>query len=511
MREEYLKKIDTLELPVYREQVPAVSFGHPIPDADNWFGYRFQELPAPQFLSMGDRCYVDFGNHYTGYLSFRMGKVKRYPDAPTRVRIRLAENLRELAYDFDHYEGGLSPVWLQQAVVDIDETGIVRLPRRYSFRYLYLEVLNSRKDLTFTDFTVEAVTTADISRLKPYHTADQKLMQMDAVGVHTLRECMQGVFEDGPKRDRRLWIGDLRLQALTNYMTIDNRDLVKKCMYLFACYSNPGQRTDRFVYDFKEGTQGADSFFADYSLMFPICLSDYYTHTMDKEFVRELIPIAHEQMQIALQDVTDGLLNSIEEWWCFIDWRRGLQKRTAMQGVILYALDKMAQLCRGIGEAGSAAEYEKQAEQMRQVAYKKLYNPKEGLFLSDLDSEQRAVHSQVWMILGGVTSMEESKKILQKVLSDNRMIQPVTPYMHHYLVEALIKADMKSEALAYMRAYWGGMIEKGADTYWEVYVPSDKEVSPYNNFVMNSGCHAWSCSVSYFLRKYYQFAEKEGV
>jgi hypothetical protein len=30
---------------------------------------------------------------------------------------------------------------------------------------------------------------------------------------------MQEVFEDGPKRDRRLWLGDLRLQALVNDVT----------------------------------------------------------------------------------------------------------------------------------------------------------------------------------------------------------------------------------------------------------------------------------------------------
>lgn len=29
-------------------------------------------------------------------------------------------------------------------------------------------------------------------------------------------DCMQSVFEDGPKRDRRLWLGDLRLQALAS-------------------------------------------------------------------------------------------------------------------------------------------------------------------------------------------------------------------------------------------------------------------------------------------------------
>ncbi len=45
---------------------------------------------------------------------------------------------------------------------------------------------------------------------------------------------MQTFFEDGPKRDRRLWIGDLRLEALTNYYTFKNTEIVKRCLYLFA-------------------------------------------------------------------------------------------------------------------------------------------------------------------------------------------------------------------------------------------------------------------------------------
>ena len=45
---------------------------------------------------------------------------------------------------------------------------------------------------------------------------------------------MQTVFEDGPKRDRRLWMGDLRIQALTNYQTYKKSSLVKACLYLFA-------------------------------------------------------------------------------------------------------------------------------------------------------------------------------------------------------------------------------------------------------------------------------------
>lgn len=61
---------------------------------------------------------------------------------------------------------------------------------------------------------------------------EEELKKIYEVSVKTLAECMQDVFEDGPKRDRRLWIGDLRLQALANYVTFDNVELVKD---VFIC------------------------------------------------------------------------------------------------------------------------------------------------------------------------------------------------------------------------------------------------------------------------------------
>ena len=49
---------------------------------------------------------------------------------------------------------------------------------------------------------------------------------------------MQTVYEDGPKRDRRLWIGDLYLEALANAHTFKNHELTKHCLYLLAAFAN---------------------------------------------------------------------------------------------------------------------------------------------------------------------------------------------------------------------------------------------------------------------------------
>ena len=86
----------------------------------------------------------------------------------------------------------------------------------------------------FSNPVVTTETSADTSSFHPLVPKDEKLQRIYDVGLKTLADCMQDVFEDGPKRDRRLWLGDLRLQALTDYASFDNTDLVKRCLYLFA-------------------------------------------------------------------------------------------------------------------------------------------------------------------------------------------------------------------------------------------------------------------------------------
>ena len=79
----------------------------------------------------------------------------------------------------------------------------------------------------------------------------------------------------------------------------------------------------------------------------------------------------------------------------------------------------------------------------------------------------------------------------------------VTPYMHHFYVTALLKCGERKKAVEYIRIYWGGMIRCGADTFWELYDPENENESPYGDVRVNSYCHAWSCTPTYFIRKYH--------
>lgn len=45
------------------------------------------------------------------------------------------------------------------------------------------------------------------------------------------------------------------------------------------------------------------------------------------------------------------------------------------------------------------------------------------------------------------------------------------------------------------------MVDAGANTFFETWVPSNPKLSPYNDFHLQSFCHAWSATASLLIRR----------
>lgn len=63
---------------------------------------------------------------------------------------------------------------------------------------------------------------------------------------------MQTVYEDGPKRDQRLWLGDLYLEALANNYSFKQYNLTKRCLYLLAGLSEHNGKLNATVFETQE-------------------------------------------------------------------------------------------------------------------------------------------------------------------------------------------------------------------------------------------------------------------
>ena len=455
----------------------------------------------PAILEKGGSVTVDLGNHYVGYLSFKMWYVDEYIDAPVTLKVRFFETLAEMDYDYSSYGGWLCESWIQEDTVKIDFPGVYKMPRRYAARYVRIEVVHTPRKLSLSDFEFSAETSADVTKLTPYESSDTELLEIDRVAVNTLKNCMQRVFEDGPKRDRRLWIGDLRLEALANYYTFRDTALVKRCLYLFAASErNEAGFLPGFVYENPIYFSG-DWHIVDYSMMYVNSLCDYYRHVGDRVVFDELYTVVKDIMESAQKCLDPYGILVVPEADMFIDWCVGLKKVAAHFGVYLYTLENLALTLEAVGSS-DADIYRQRLNKGRLDAKRVFYSEKKATFVNERDEWQYSTHACAWMVLGGVVDGEDAKRVMREVISSEESVKPFTPYMHHYTVEALFKAGLKDEAVDYIRRIWGGMLKVGTDTFFEAFVPGDPTFSPYDDNKVNSMCHAWSCTATYFLRKY---------
>ncbi|WP_276088261.1 glycoside hydrolase [Pedobacter sp. JY14-1] len=477
----------------------------------------WKTVPAGDMESLYSRSFkqqsgtvVDFGEHLTGYFTFTIKSIRNFSDAPLRFKLTFGEVPAELATPFDPYPGGLSRAWLQDETVTITELpATFTLPRRVAFRYLKIDLLGSSGgfDFVISDMKFKAVSSVS-TQPEPLQPGTSALIsKIDATGLATLKECMQTVYEDGPKRDRRLWIGDLYLESLANTYSFKNHQLTKRCLYILAALA----QQDGFLYASTFETpqlhaQEGQSFLFEYALLYNVALKEYLMATSDRETALDLWPVARRQMDnIARHLDSKGLFQpesaQKEGWWLFVDWRDGLDKQASLQGIMIYTMKETIELARKLGKEQEVATLPPLISKMTAAARTSLYDAKSGLFLSG-QSRQVSYASQSWMVLSGVASKAQAQKAMKALATSKNAVKPGTPYLTHYYVAALIQSGLHQEARALVENYWGGMVNKGADTFWEAYDPDNDKLSPYNFFPVNSYCHAWSCTPVYFIRKY---------
>lgn len=471
-------------------------------DVNTWLGWKAATLTTLNQqsilkLTKGDTLILDFGRNMVGYIQ---GETQ----TAAKVKIESAEVLAELGDSWEQFpaifENGYKPekTW-SPYVLDISKTW--RLNQRLTFRYIRICALESSNDILLSNLRCDEVSAIPFARIRPLEGFSAKMQHIDLLSQYTLRNCLQEVFEDGPKRDRRLWLGDLRLEALADGVLFKSDSLVKRCLLLFA----GSQRDDGFIPACVYTTNGnnpeiGDEMIPDYAMLFGSVLLDYSSNSNDWQLARKLYPIACQQVD----SVVSEWLNSknyldIHNVWLFVDWSKNLDRQTSEQAIAIYATKSLLKLAVKLGIEKDVVKWEKLSKKLQEAALKNLYDKNRGLFISG-PQQQVSWASQIWMILAGVVDKPTGSRILTQLKTETNAIQPGTPYLVHHLVQAYLLCDMDAEAYKLIETYWGGMIDKGADTFWEVYDAENAYKSPYNSHLFNSYCHAWSCTPAWFLR-----------
>lgn len=455
-------------------------------------------------IDEGTCAILDFGNHFVGRLTLRFGFLGSHPDAPAWVRVKFCESSRELDENHDGYTGWISKGWIQEDQIHLDVLPCeLSLPRRYAFRYVKIESLavSRRYRLTLQDAWADTTTSADETDFPAFEGTPED-MAIDRVALRTLRSCMQEVFEDGPKRDRRLWMGDLRLQALANYATFRNNALVRRCLYLFAGTADDRGWVSACLF-LQPEIQADDNYMFDYSLLYVSTLLDYVKHTGDTDTGAELLPVALRQLELAEEqfDQKTGIIKDSDRLgWCFVDWNLNLNKQASAQAIWVYCAKAACSLMKLLNRNDEQNRLGNLIAFRSKAALAHLFDSSAGLIVSGKE-RQVSWASQVWFVLADILPVETAISCLRAVAGCGEAVGMVTPYMMHHYADALFSLGQDKQALQVIRDYWGGMVSLGADTFFELFNPGNPDESPYGSPVVNSYCHAWSCTPSYFLRR----------
>ncbi|KFY98278.1 hypothetical protein V498_01543 [Pseudogymnoascus sp. VKM F-4517 (FW-2822)] len=433
----------------------------------------------------GDEFILDFGSHRVGYLSFHISVDGVNIDAPARLRVTFGEIPYDVTENLHPCKTWISTSWLPDEVINVDWLPAgVEMPRRYAFRYVRIEIVDTSQKykIRFSDIKVRAVSAVSpltMSGVENLRTSDRELVAIDRISQVTLRNCMQTVFEDGPRRDRRLWMGDLRLQALTNYCTFKDFNLVKRCLYMFASLPREDGSIPACVFE-KPKLSAASDYIVDYDALFGPTVYEYTIASGDEQTAIELWPTVLSSMQKALShlDKAGRFDTDASKAWKFLDWSKGLDTTAGMHGLVLFCCKEVNKLALIVSKPPPFLDI---VEKMTAAALS-FYDSSLGVFISGPDRQISWI-SQAWLALAGVADAESCLTAIKTAMANPEALKPLTPYAYHHVAEGLARCGGQEESLKLMHEYWGGMAKAGADTFWEFFDSEDPRSSPLIEFM----------------------------
>ena len=155
-----------------------------------------------------------------------------------------------------------------------------------------------------------------------------------------------------------------------------------------------------------------------------------------------------------------------------------------------------------------AAFYETRAEVLRQMILDYYWDEEKGALIDSFTSGRRNVtrHANIFAVLFDFADERQRELIRDKVFNNDELPQITTPYFKFFELDALGKLGDLDKIWETLHSYWGGMIERGAVTFWELFDPNQtgrEQYGMYGDPFGKSLCHAWGASPIYLIGKYF--------
>lgn len=436
----------------------------------------FQNENWTRFNGSGSFVVLDFGKELCGGVRI----ITRNSVGCSKWRVTFGESLTETYSSIgyknatnDHSPRDIEVLVSTMSDLQFGQTG---------FRFVRLELLSKEPATLQNVFAVSHLPVFE--REAKIVTDDNLLNEIIDTAIYTLKLNFQnGYIWDGIKRDRLVWCGDLHPEILTSLYAFGDNDNIKNSL-VFLKESTPASRWINTI--------------PSYSAWWVINLCDYCQITGNYEFFQEnkeyaLAVISHFNQ--CIDDEGNVQFEGGSSMNFFLDWSTH-ETEDAPVGV-------KSLLCM-MAEKYLIMEENKECHRIKDVLS----------HCFEVDTKLKPVRA--FQVLAGRAQAEDDRQMLE-----TGGAQGFSTFMAYYILTAMAKAGSE-KMLEILKEYYGGMLSKGATSFWEDFditwlknscrideLPKEGQSDIHGDFgkycykqFRHSLCHGWSSGVVAFIIEY---------
>lgn len=429
---------------------------------------------------------LDFGCELHGGLKLVMGGAGRRE--PSLVRIRFGESVEEanstpsnsewkVGYSTDDHAK-------RDIVMEIPREGMIEIGNT-GFRFVRLDLLQQNASIALKEVTA-ILRYRDIPYLGSFESDDERLNSIWRTGAYTVHLNMQEYLWDGIKRDRLVWLGDMHPELMAITRVFGANEVIPNSLDL-ACRQFP----------LPAWMNGMSA----YSMWYLINQYEWFLQSGDLDFLKKHAGYISGLVRLVDTKV-DREGNETLSAFRFLDWPStpnvaGVE--AGYRALIVWAMQDAHKLLVRLGNEADAA-----------------------LCMDIIARMNRKIlpHNQLKQAasLMAIAGLMDAKQACDEVVSVGGG-KGFSTFYGYYMLEALAKAGEYGKAMEIINAFWGGMLDLGATTFWEDFnldwipdaAPIDQPVPQgkkdihgdfgaycYPGF-RHSLCHGWSAGPTAWL------------
>lgn len=428
---------------------------------------------------------IDFGKEYCGgirILSHRYIGQNYFGN----IRIRFGESVGETCAEIGEKNAGN-----HHSIRDITLALPCLCDQTFGdtgFRFVRIDFLD---ELEYNLINVYAsIWRKNIEFLGEFKCSDNLINEIFETAKYTLYLTMQNYLWEGVKRDRLVWIGDMQQQALATTYLFGKSDLIEKSLKA-SVSKNP-----------------LPCWFGNipsYSLLFIQIVCEYYLKVKNTEFVLEMMPYMEgvlEQLDNCVDNegnIDYNLIDVDSRNGYFIDWPTHKTNDAKYGNNYLYIiiLNQFKKLYSSLGLKINPL-CDKLIEKLNKIKY------------HDIEAKQI-------VSLGYFANKIDKQETASKLT--NGGAKGLSTFMSYHILKALSQSASIIDAIDILKEYYGGMLSRGATTFWEDFdvewlsgsgrideLPLEGQKDLHGDFgkfcyrgFRHSLCHGWSCGPISFL------------